>query len=99
MSSAAIDRLHTEQQAIAAQWRRAIYSIVLNLAEGAAQRSPELYRRYVRVARGSLDELEAITALVRALGYLTDQDLADIERSRVHCARMVAALLPRNHSS
>jgi four helix bundle protein len=94
MSSAAIDRMpRAEQQALAAQWRRAVYSVVLNLAEGAAQRSTKVFRRYVWVARGSLDELEAILDLVRALGFLTDQELLEIERSRVHCARMVAALL------
>ena len=94
MSAGAIDRLpRAEQLTLANQWRRAVYSVVLNLAEGAGQRSTKKFRGYVRVARGSLDELEAILALVRAFGFLSDQDLADVERSRVHCARMVSGLL------
>lgn len=64
LSSSAIRHLPLDERfALAAQWRRAAYSVVLNLAEGAARPNRGNFRRHVDIARGSLDELEAIQKL------------------------------------
>src|SRR5512143_2657714 len=57
-----------ERFALADQWRRAAYSVALNLAEGASRKGPREFRRYLDIARGSLHEIEAILTLVKALG-------------------------------
>src|SRR5437016_1327966 len=44
-----------ERFALAAQWRRASYSVALNLAEGASRVGDGNFRRHVDIARGSLD--------------------------------------------
>ena len=85
----------TERFALADQWRRAAYSIVLNIAEGASRRGPKEFRRYLDMARSSLHEIEAILALVERLGYLKDADLSPIEAARDDCAKMVYGLLRR----
>ena len=96
LSRTAILRLPSEERfSLAAQWRRAAYSVALNLAEGAARPSRGNFRRHVDIARGSLDELEAILEVVKALGYVSEDDLGVLRASRSNCARMVAGLLRR----
>src|SRR5436309_15583202 len=56
-----------ERFALGDQWRRAAYSVALNIAEGASRRGPREFRRYLDIARGSLHEIEAILALAEAL--------------------------------
>src|SRR5712691_3500836 len=71
LSKTAIARLPIQERfALADQWRRASYSVVLNIAEGASRRGTKEFRRYLDIARSSLHEVEAIIELVVALGYL-----------------------------
>ena len=84
-----------ERFSLAAQWRRAAYSVALNLAEGAARPHRGNFRRHVDIARGSLDELESILELAKALAYLSEDELRALRESRANCARMVAGLLRR----
>jgi four helix bundle protein len=90
------DAIHSlpasEKYALCAQWRRAGYSVALNIAEGAGQRTPPQFRRYLEIARGSLDELQAIFELAEASGYVSGATLAELRLARTHCARLVTAL-------
>ena len=96
LSRPAIRRLPPEERfSLAAQWRRAAYSVALNLAEGAARSNRGNFRRHVDIARGSLDELESILELVKTLDYLPENELQALYASRSNCARMVAGLLRR----
>ena len=85
----------TERFALGDQWRRAAYSVVLNITEGASRRGPREFRRYLDMARSSLHEIEVILALVERLGYLEEVQLAPIEATRDECAKMVYGLLRR----
>ncbi|SRR6266550_262833 len=94
LSAAAIKKLPAcERCALGDQWRRAAYSVVLNLAEGNSRRGPREFRRYLDIARASLHEVEGILELVDALGYLQDSELRVIRIKRANCARLVYALL------
>jgi four helix bundle protein len=94
MSNEAIDKLPAHERFVLAdQWRRAAYSVGLNLAEGAARRSAKDFRRYVATARGSLDELDAIFEMVEGLRYLDRERLGELRRVRDNCSRMVSGLL------
>ena len=101
LSRPAIRRLPPDERfSLATQWRRAAYSVALNLAEGAARSNRGNFRRHVDIrhvdiARGSLDELESILELVQALDYLPENELGALRASRSDCARMVAGLLRR----
>ena len=96
LSRPAIRRLPPDERfSLATQWRRAAYSVALNLAEGAARSNRGNFRRHVDIARGSLDELESILELVKALDYLSEDELRALCASRSNCARMVAGLLRR----
>ncbi len=94
LSAAAIKNLPAcERYALGDQWRRAAYSVVLNIAEGNSRRGPREFRRYLDIARVSLHELEGVLELVDALGYLDQKELRLIRIKRANCARLVYALL------
>ncbi len=94
LSAVAIKKLPGyERYALGDQWRRAAYSVVLNLAEGNSRRGPREFRRYLDIARSSLHEIEGILELVDALGYLEKEELRLIRIKRSNCARLVFALL------
>src|SRR2546427_12978208 len=96
MSSTLIARLPApERYALGDQWRRAAYSVVLNLAEGNSRRGPREFRRYLDIARSSLHEVEGILELASALDYFTEEGLRPVRIKRANCARLVYALLRR----
>src|SRR5438270_13270344 len=80
LSRAAIARLpESESAALADQWRRASYSVVLNIAEGASRRGTKEFRRFLDIARASPHEIEAILYLALALEYFHPQELAQVQ--------------------
>ena len=83
------------RRSLGAQWRRAAYSVSLNIAEGATQSSPRQFRRYLEIAKGSLDELQGVLELAEALGYLSGTRLSELGLARTHCARLVTGLSRR----
>ena len=94
LSKAAILRLPvTERDGLADQWRRASYSVVLNIAEGASRRGTRDFRKHLGIARASLDEIEAILDLAVALDYFRAEELAKIEAIRDECAKTVYGLI------
>jgi len=94
LSKVAIGRLpEAERNGLADQWRRASYSVVLNIAEGASRRGTRDFRRHLGIARASLDEIEAILDLAVALGYFRAEELAKVEAMRDECAKTVYGLI------
>jgi four helix bundle protein len=83
----------TELYALGAQWRRAAYSVSLNIAEGAGQPSRRQFARYLNIALGSVDELQGIFEFVGEMGYVGDPQLAELRTCRTHCARLLIALI------
>lgn len=94
LSNAAIAKLPPrETQALADQWRRACYSVALNIAEGASRRGSKDFRRHLDIARASLDEIEGIVDLAVALEYFRAEELARVEAVRDECAKTVFGLI------
>src|SRR3989449_4676262 len=76
LSKDTIARLpESERDALADQWRRAAYSVALNIAEGASRRGVKDFRKHLDIARASLHEVEAILDLVLALEYFRPEEL------------------------
>jgi four helix bundle protein len=94
LSKSAIARLPAaEATALADQWRRASYSVALNIAEGASRRGSKEFRKHLDIARASLHELEAIMELAISLEYYRAEELAKLEATVDECARTVYGLL------
>ena len=94
LSKAAIARLpEAERDGLADQWRRAVYSVALNIAEGASRRCVKDFRKHLDIARASLHEIEAIVDLVLALEYFRPDDLVEVQATREECAKTVYGLL------
>jgi len=94
LSKAAIARLpDSERDGLADQWRRAAYSVALNIAEGASRRGVKDFRKHLDIARASLHEIEAIVDLVLALEYFRPDDLVEVQATREECAKTVYGLL------
>jgi four helix bundle protein len=63
-----------EQYGLTNQLRRSAVSIPSNIAEGHV-RSRREFVRFLRIARGSLNELETQLEIAHRIGYLTNEDL------------------------
>ena len=82
-----------ERDGLADQWRRASYSVPLNIAEGAGRRGANEFRRYLNIARGSLNEIGAVLELVSRLGYFNDDELVALRSKHDECSRTLWGLL------
>ena len=51
---------HTERYGLTSRMRRAAVSVPSNMAEGEARRRPAEFRRFLRIALGSLAELQMV---------------------------------------
>ena len=76
-----------ERYGISAQLRRASVSIVSNIAEGSGRQGDREHVRFLRIARGSVCEIECQLLLSLDLGYLQfeawkllDSDCQDLSR-------------------
>lgn len=94
VSKPLIERLPpVERSGLADQWRRAASSVVLNIAEGASRGGSKEFRRFLGIARSSLDEIEAIIDLAVGLDYLKRDDVTRVSAVRDECAKTVFGLI------
>jgi four helix bundle protein len=61
------------------QIRRAAISIPANISEGSAKNSPADFIRYLRIAHGSLSELETLLVIAFQLKYIDEISFKTIE--------------------
>jgi four helix bundle protein len=78
-------RAHLKQQL-----DRAVTSVVLNIAEGAGEFSPDEKRRFYRMARRSATEAAAILHIVARRGHAPEEQTRD---ARLLLARVVSMLV------
>jgi four helix bundle protein len=61
-----------EMYGITSQIRRSALSVPANIAEGRARGSTKDFLRFLRIARGSLEEMEYFLLASRDLGFLSE---------------------------
>jgi four helix bundle protein len=78
------------------QVRRAATSVAANIAEGAGAGSDAEFRRFLKYARRSCDEIRAHLAVARAIGVTDDASAitATAERTGRMLTRLIQALEP-----
>ena len=84
-----------ELYGLTSQIRRASASIAANIAEGCGRRSDPEMKRFVQIARGSVNELEYHLLLARDLQFLTPDEFKEFEGKILEIQRMLAALAQR----
>lgn len=82
-----------ELYGLTSQMRRCAASVPANIAEGRGRHSDGDFTRFLRVAAGSLAELETFLELSRRLGYSQGDDLACVEQKATEVGRMLHGLI------
>jgi four helix bundle protein len=78
---------------LASQMQRASVSIPSNIAEGHAKRSSKDYNRHLKIAAGSLAELETQLELTVRLGFAKSEDIRPAWAASQRVARMLSRLI------
>ncbi len=63
-----------EQFGLGSQMRRAVVSILSNLAEGAARTGKKEFLQFINIAQGSISELDTQIELSKELGFINQED-------------------------
>ena len=86
-----------EHYGLSNQLRRAAVSVACNIAEGQARYSKKDFRHFLRVAKGSLAEIETQVLIARRLDYVSqdssDRCIVDIKE----VGRILAGLISSLH--
>ena len=82
-----------ERFGLTAQMREAAVSIVANIAEGHGRRTRGAYLHHVRIAAGSLAELDTHVELARRLQMTTDDGWNPMIAELTRVGRMLSGLI------
>jgi four helix bundle protein len=82
-----------EKFGLVSQMRRAAVSIPSNIAEGAARQGGREFRNFLSMAQGSLSELDTQLELSVLLGFLTNENLAEITHQLLRIDKMLIGLI------
>lgn len=80
-----------EQFVLISQIRRAVVSIVLNIAEGSS-RGKKDFGHFLDISKGSCFECVAILAIAGKRGYITSEEYDQYHMKFVSIAKMLTAL-------
>jgi four helix bundle protein len=78
---------------LAAQTRRAAASIPANIAEGHGREGTQAFIQYLRIAQGSLKELETHLLLAERVGLIGSADMAPPLKQSEALGKMIRALI------
>ena len=74
---------------ITSQLRRAGLSVCLNIVEGYARQGRTEFKRFVRIAMGSLSEVEYLMEFCERLQYLKTNEYRELEKIRSELGRIL----------
>ncbi len=84
-----------ETYGLSSQMQRAVVSIPSNIAEGNDRNSSKEFSQFLRIARGSLAELETQIIISEKLGYTNQEQIAHILNNCYEIGRMINGLLAK----
>ncbi len=83
----------SEMQGLTQQTRRAVISISSNIAEGQGRGGAQQFLQFLRIAKGSLCELETQLIYAVRLDYVTRDDLKPIWESAQRVGKLLNGLI------
>ena len=84
-----------ELYGLTSQLRRCCASIPANIAEGCGKKGNAEFHRFLMIATGSASELDYHLLLSRDLGYLSDVDYRQLNRTLSQLRRQLSALVDK----
>ncbi|MDO8664135.1 MAG: four helix bundle protein [Candidatus Liptonbacteria bacterium] len=84
-----------EKFGITDQVRRAGLSVALNIAEGAGRGSKADFRRFLLIAKGSLNEVLTLFTLSLEIGLISSKEYDDIRSMVLRLMRRIQALISK----
>ena len=82
-----------ERYGLTSQIRRAGVSVPSNIAEGYGRASTTDYLRFLRMARGSLFEIDTQLLFAVRLGYIAETKHRELSEQCRECGRILAGLI------
>ncbi|MFZ4116251.1 MAG: four helix bundle protein [Chthoniobacterales bacterium] len=82
-----------ETFALGMQLRRAVVSVASNVAEGQARKHVKEFLQHLRIAKGSLAELETQIIIAEKLSYFTKKEVEQAEIEINEVSKILNALL------
>jgi len=83
----------TEKFGLTSQLRRAAVSIPSNIAEGYGRGTSQDYLRFLRIARGSLFEVDTQLLIATNMGFLSHDQYQQVENQLAETGRVLAGLI------
>jgi four helix bundle protein len=83
----------TEKFGLTSQLRRAAVSIPSNIAEGYGRGTTQDYLRFLRIARGSLFEVDTQLLIAKRMGFLPHDQYEQVENQLAETGRVLAGLI------
>ena len=74
------------------QFKRAMSSIVLNIAEGNGREYPKERKRFFNIATSSAKECSSILDIARSYNLISDQSCAELQDMLLQVVKMVSRL-------
>lgn len=84
-----------ERYGLANQMERAAVSIPSNIAEGCGRQSDKEFYYFLHIAKGSIYELQTQLYIASGRGYMSDEDMEEINHMIDDLGKMISGLLRR----
>ena len=81
-----------ENFGLISQLRRAVLSVPVNLAEGAAGQSDKEFIRFLFISEGSLSEIDTLLEICKTLKYFSEDQLRTYFDKNEHLSALIKGL-------
>jgi four helix bundle protein len=82
-----------ELYGMTSQLRRAVLSVPLNIVEGHARNNKNEFRRFLKIALGSLAEVDYLLKFSIKRKYITYKDCKEVAMKRESCGKLLWKLM------
>jgi len=90
-----VDFPKEEQFGLTSQLRRASTSVPLNIAEGWGRGSNKSFANFLKIARGSLFEVETILEICSRLNYIKNETILELRNEIEQIGKMINSFIKR----